>query len=427
MYNNNTIVPYISLCSGYEGIGLGLHRCIPNLRAVAYCEREAFACANLVSKMENGLLDAAPIFTDVTTFPWADYAPYMAGGILSFGWPCQPVSCAGKRQATEDERWLFDIIADGISILKPGMLFAENVEGLLSAKMPDGSSVFGHCIQRLESLHYKVTAGIFSASEVGAPHQRKRVFILGHSNSTPWFDVCGEKRIGEELNEFGIASGNHKLGDTSGTRYSRAARSSSECSERQPSGHIAESNGGIWAWPSRPGEPQHGWEPPRVVGAVPKKLADFCSRDAQSWGDTSQAGGESTCERGQGEDAMSDGGSGVCGGDQGDEPEVVGNAEGEQSSSRDHRGEQGTPCEPQQVESGGGDCGALRESNWEAQPSLGGDADGPSDWMDYAELYTTCDNRTDELRLLGNGVVPATAERAFRTLLKELYEQKTHN
>ena len=40
--------------------------------------------------------------------------------------------------------------------------------------------------------------------------------------------------------------------------------------------------------------------------------------------------------------------------------------------------------------------------------------------MDHAELYTSCDNRTDELRLLGNGVVPATAEKAFRTLMNEM-------
>jgi site-specific DNA-cytosine methylase len=183
MHNNTSIVPYVSLCSGYEGIGLGLHRYIPNLRCIAYCEREAFAIANLVAKMENGLLDAAPVFTDVTTFPWEQYAPYMAGGILSFGWPCQPVSCAGKRKATEDERWLFDIIADGISIMRPGLIFAENVEGLLSAKMPNGSLVFAHCVDRLESLHYKVAAGIFSAAECGAPHQRKRVFILAYDQS----------------------------------------------------------------------------------------------------------------------------------------------------------------------------------------------------------------------------------------------------
>jgi hypothetical protein len=40
--------------------------------------------------------------------------------------------------------------------------------------------------------------------------------------------------------------------------------------------------------------------------------------------------------------------------------------------------------------------------------------------MDYAQLSVTCDNRTDELRLLGNGVVPATAELAFLTLSARL-------
>jgi hypothetical protein len=34
-------------------------------------------------------------------------------------------------------------------------------------------------------------------------------------------------------------------------------------------------------------------------------------------------------------------------------------------------------------------------------------------------LYVTCDSRVDELRLLGNGVVPACAALAFTTLLNE--------
>jgi len=37
-------------------------------------------------------------------------------------------------------------------------------------------------------------------------------------------------------------------------------------------------------------------------------------------------------------------------------------------------------------------------------------------------LCVATDNRTDELRLLGNGVVPATAELAYRTLMRELVE-----
>lgn len=52
---------HIGLCAGYGGVELGLKRVIQNLRTVALCEIEAFAIANLVAKMEAGLMDPAPI------------------------------------------------------------------------------------------------------------------------------------------------------------------------------------------------------------------------------------------------------------------------------------------------------------------------------------------------------------------------------
>ena len=67
--------------------------------------------------------------------------------------------------------------------------------------------------------------------------------------------------------------------------------------------------------------------------------------------------------------------------------------------------------------------GEVEQEHWEVEPAMGGDAHGGSDWLDHAELYLSCDNRTDELRLLGNGVVPATAETAFRVLLAEMWEK----
>jgi DNA (cytosine-5)-methyltransferase 1 len=82
-----------------------------------------------------------------------------------------------------------------------------------------------------------------------------------------------------------------------------------------------------------------------------------------------------------------------------------------------------------------GTCGRIGESKeveadaiaggsesyvlWQAQPPLGGDAYGSAGGLDYAGLCVSCDNRTDELRLLGNGVVPQTAEKAFLTLIKQ--------
>jgi hypothetical protein len=61
-----------------------------------------------------------------------------------------------------------------------------------------------------------------------------------------------------------------------------------------------------------------------------------------------------------------------------------------------------------------------QQGQWQIKPALGRNVDGTARGLDYAELSVSCDNRTDELRLLGNGVVPATATLAFRTLLQEI-------
>jgi hypothetical protein len=95
--------------------------------------------------------------------------------------------------------------------------------------------------------------------------------------------------------------------------------------------------------------------------------------------------------------------------------EIMGNA-----SNEGHAGAKGQSCQREEGESNGYPSESINDKGRQTEPTLGGDADGPADRLDYAQLQVSCDNRTDELRLLGNGVVPATAERAFRTLLEEL-------
>ena len=89
---------HLSFCAGYGGIDLGLQRVLPSCRTVAYVEIEAFAIANLVAKMEAGDLDAAPVWTDVKTFPAEPFRGLV--DIISGGYPCQPFSAAGKRLGT---------------------------------------------------------------------------------------------------------------------------------------------------------------------------------------------------------------------------------------------------------------------------------------------------------------------------------------
>ena len=150
----NTIT-HLSLCTGYEGIGKGLRRVLPNVREIAYVEIEAFAIANLVNKMETQQLDAAPIYTNLKEFPYEEFRGEV--DILSGGFPCQPFSQAGARKATEDPRHLFPYIAEGIRECQPRIVFLENVEGIISAKTTDGESVLVHLyILRYSALHAAV-------------------------------------------------------------------------------------------------------------------------------------------------------------------------------------------------------------------------------------------------------------------------------
>jgi DNA-cytosine methyltransferase len=372
-------ITHVSLCAGYGGIDLGLKRAIPDLRTIAFSEIEGYACANLVAKMEAGFLDAAPIWTNLKTFPWADFSGKV--DIISGGYPCQPFSAAGKRLGTEDPRHLWPFIADGIRLMQPRVCFFENVEGHISLGLRA-------VIEELGSLGYKTTWGVFSASEVGAPHQRKRIFILAHLiDERLQGRVCG--RTYQEWKDFNGYAGCGGAG------------------------------GGIW--PSRPGQPQYGWEPPRVVGnagvqesrRLPsgigrKKVSSF----GQSSDNVGNAAEQRLSELGCGEIHESRSVEELKRPDQ-----IVGDTESQRPTTQraKHEGLSGELCA----------TSASSENiigDRQIKPSLGGDADGSTSGMDYAELCVTCDNRTDELRLLGNGVVPDTATRAFLILVEELNE-----
>jgi len=162
----------LSFCSGYGGIERGLDLAGLEHRVIAYVEIEAFVIANLVSKMETGQLPPAPIYTNLKTFPAHLFRDRV--DLITGGYPCQPFSAAGQRKGTDDPRHLWPFIKRHIQTIRPVQCFFENVEGHISLGL---STV----ISDLEEDGYRATWGIFSAREVGAPHQRKRVYILGNS------------------------------------------------------------------------------------------------------------------------------------------------------------------------------------------------------------------------------------------------------
>ena len=186
---SNRPLNVISFCSGYGGIERGLDLAGTNHRVLAYVEIEAYAITNLVNKMESGQLDPAPIYTDLKTFPAHLFRDCV--DLLTGGYPCQPFSAAGKRKGEEDPRHLWPYIREHINAIRPTQCFFENVEGHISLGL---SSV----LSDMEEDGYSTAWGIFSAAEVGAPHQRKRVYILANTISER---LEGHARHGEDLSE----------------------------------------------------------------------------------------------------------------------------------------------------------------------------------------------------------------------------------
>ena len=409
-------ITHLSLCSGYEGIGRGLRTVFPNLRDIAYVEREGFPIANLVAKMETGELDAAPIFTDVKTFPYRKFRGCV--DILSGGFPCQPFSNAGKRQATEDPRHLFPYIADGIRECQPRIVFLENVQGILSCKTADGEPVLQYVLRELEGMGYRATAGIFSAEEVGAPHQRKRVYILGMANSERGgmrgggsSQECGDDlkwiqgNEGERNELRSEAEGcsrdsREELGNASDLRLQQSSSDSRETSTDQSGEErrLYESEGASSL--PRYGSQQEGSQ----------ELANsHGSESSEGRGDNGEVPEVSSVER-------TDFGSTL--------PRGKG-YEGKKELANSNRGRgeiqnQGQLTSEQMPECNGSSWGAWPsrpgepQHDWEeprvteqAEPQLGRASNGSS-------------SRVDRLRLLGNGVVPATAAKAFITLINRL-------
>lgn len=139
-------------------------------------------------------------FSDITTVSNPPRVDVICGGF-----PCQDVSLAGARLGLDGKRstlWteLFRLVCE----VKPRWLVAENVSGLLSS---DGGRFFGNILRDLAGGGYDAEWGMLSAAGVGAPHLRRRIFILAHTTSArSWGEGGNALHQGRETSPTGEKS-----------------------------------------------------------------------------------------------------------------------------------------------------------------------------------------------------------------------------
>jgi site-specific DNA-cytosine methylase len=486
----------VEWCFGYGGNHLGLKRVLPSLRCVAACEIEAYAIANLVAKIEAGLLDPFPIWSDVKTFPCEQFRDLVDIFVASY--PCQPFSISGKRKGADDPRHLWPFVRRAVEIIRPRFCFFENVEGHVSFGLREVLTELALLGYRVENSRGEPTWGIFSAAEVGAPQNRKRVFILGQmADASSTREPSGTRDNGPGRPEqrltwgsFGVGLADPKCARREGSEWTGAYEKGpsshgpiAECGDDEretvlrqlhsgkADGNDLEHMSALRAehleyhtqrigktpvgeaikplyWPgfvSRPGEQQHEWEPPRTIetkrglglrsngradGLGYSRLSDYENtiileekrRAVEALSALRQAikaqsiqwtpGGlllfsqEKILQSGLRFDAL---------------PNrfaiIIGSAQTRGVTSRESMREMREERESANSPFGLQSCEQFQRELDDALRIMSHEVA-----LGERKKYSKTRFNTDELRLLGNGVYPATAAKAFATLMKRFYE-----
>ena len=186
-----------SLFTGYGGLDMGVAMALdPGARVAWTSDVEPGPCKLAAVRWPD-----APNLGDITKINWDEVEPV---DIICGGSPCQDLSLAGKRagMATGTRSGLWESMAAAVETIRPRLVVWENVLGAISARayspvesepgmLGDGAArpalrAAGRVAGDLAALGYDCRWAVVRASDAGAPHQRARFFLIGYPDGQPW-------------------------------------------------------------------------------------------------------------------------------------------------------------------------------------------------------------------------------------------------
>ena len=193
---------YGELFAGYGALGMGVQSVLGG---------EMSWCAEF-DKAPSRILEAryphAPNLGDVTKVDWSKVEPV---DVITGGSPCQDLSHAGKRLGMKagTRSGLWASMCDAIDIIRPRLVVWENVRGALSAEadsalepcagcVGDGDDgpvlrALGRVLGDLAELGFDAQWHGLRAADVGAPHGRFRVFVFAWPSDSPPHALGGRR------------------------------------------------------------------------------------------------------------------------------------------------------------------------------------------------------------------------------------------
>ena len=170
----------LDLFSGIGGFSLGLHS-TGIFETVKFVENDKFCKKVLQARFPNIHLEE-----DIKDVKGQEFE----ADVIVGGFPCQPMSVAGRQKGTSDNRYLWPEMFRLIKEIKPEFVIGENVQGIINIQ---NGMVLRQVQNDLESEGFEVQCFLIPASGIGAWHHRYRVWIVGHSKHNGL--LAAEKRI----------------------------------------------------------------------------------------------------------------------------------------------------------------------------------------------------------------------------------------
>lgn len=162
----------LALFAGAGGGILGGH--LLGWRTVCAVEWADYPRRVLLARQRDGMLPRFPIWDDVQTFdgnPWRGRVDVISGGF-----PCQDISAAGKGAGIDGARsGMWYHMARIVREVRPRFVFVENSPMLTSRGL-------GRVLGDLAAMGYYAEWGVLGADDVGAPHERERIWIVANSD-----------------------------------------------------------------------------------------------------------------------------------------------------------------------------------------------------------------------------------------------------
>jgi len=197
-------------------------------RTVCAVEWESYPASVLCARQNDGLLPPFPIWDDVQTFdgkPWRGIVDVVSGGF-----PCQDISAAGKGAGIDGERsGMWGEMARIIHEVRPRYAFVENSPMLTSRGL-------GRVLGDLASMGFDARWGVLGAADVGANHQRDRIWIvakqMGNSDNDGQIASKVRKSINERSNNSKTWTQQTSESKGSSKQYAQMAYSCNEGLQR---------------------------------------------------------------------------------------------------------------------------------------------------------------------------------------------------